>query len=156
MKNAIVVAALFLAVAAVSCKKDKNEDEGLTTFQLITSSNWKIDTIGWDMDKNGVIDGAVSLQDCELDNTLTFSADSTGVFDEGATKCEDADPQTSPFTWTLNDSTKVLTINGDIPGELEGDVSILLVNETNLVLSKRIVTTFPTQFDANLIVELEK
>ena len=154
MKKVIVAATMFLAIAAVSCKKD--DDKQPTTFELITANTWKIDTMGWDMDGNGAIDGALALKPCELDNTLTFSTDSTGAFDEGATKCVDTDAQTTAFTWKLNDSTKVLTIMGNIPGELEGDVTVLSATDANLKLSKHIVTNFPVAFDGNLIVELQK
>lgn len=155
MKNAIVVATLFLVIAAVSCKKDDDVSQP-TTFQMITSSTWKIDTIGWDMDKNGVIDGAVVLTPCQLDNTLTFSSDSSGVFDEGSSKCETGDDQSTAFDWSLNDSTKILTIVGDIPGQLGGDLNVVSVDDTSLVLSKNVVSTFPVQFNGNLIVALQK
>lgn len=154
MKKAIVVASMFLAVAVVSCKKD--DDKQVTSAELLTSTTWKIDTLGWDMDKNGSIDERLALEECELDNTLTFSSDSTGVFDEGVTKCDAADPQSSPFQWSLNDSTKTLTIIGNIPGELEGDVKILTLDNTTLLLSKNIKSNFPIQFDGNLIVSLKK
>lgn len=157
MKNAIVVATLFLAVAAVSCNKD-DDDKPVTARDRLTSASWKIDTIGFDMDKNGEIDSAVpgGFDSCDLDNTITFSSDSTGVFDEGAMKCDPADPQTTAFTWQLSQDEKVLTIVGDIPGELEGDVNILTLEDANLVLSKNVVSDFPVPFDANLIVSLKK
>lgn len=154
MKKVIVAATMFLAIAAVSCKKD--DDKQPSTFELISANTWKIDTMGWDMDKNGAIDGALALNPCELDNTLTFSSDSTGAFDEGPSKCADTDAQTTAFTWKLNDSSKVLTIMGDIPGNLEGDVNITSVTDGSLKLSKRIVSNFPVSFDGNLIVELQK
>lgn len=156
MKKAILVATLFVGIAAVSCKKD--DDDPVTTAELMTSATWKIDTIGFDMDKNGEIDSPIpgGLEECELDNTLTFSADSTGVFDEGATKCDSADPQNTSFAWTLSENDKVLTITGDIPGELEGDVDILTLTNAEFVLSKEISSTFPVPFNGNLIVRLQK
>jgi len=155
MKHAVLVASLFLVVAAVSCKKDDDNDE-LTTFQLITSATWSIDSVGWDMDNNGQIDGAAPVQACDVDNTITFSSDSTGVVDEGATKCNTANPQTVPFEWTLNDSTKVLFMTGNIPSLLSGEVRLVNVTNDNLTLSKRITTDFPTPFDGYLLFELKK
>ena len=155
MKNAIVVATLFLALAAVSCKKD---DEKATTVELLTASSWKIDTAGFDMDKNGEIDSPIpgGFEACDLDNTLTFSTDSTGVFDEGTLKCDDADPQNVPFTWSLSSDEKTLTITGNIPGELDGQINILTLNDNSLVLSKEISSDFPVPFNANLIISLQK
>jgi hypothetical protein len=158
MKKAIVAGSLFLAiVVAVSCKKD-DDDQPQTTAELITSTTWRIDTIAFDMDKNGTIDMQVpgGLDSCELDNTLSFSTDSTGVFDEGATRCDVADPQSTPFAWSLSSDEKTLTITGSLPGELEGDVNILAVSRDSLVLSKLISQDFPTQFSANLILKLQK
>ena len=156
MKNAFVVATLFLAIAAVSCKKD--DDDPVTTAEMLTSATWKIDTVGFDMDKNGEIDSPVpgGLDACELDNTLTFSSDSTGVFDEGATKCDAGDPQSTPFTWQLTENDKVLTITGNIPGELDGNVDILQLDNASLILSKEISSDFPVPFNANLIISLKK
>jgi hypothetical protein len=159
MKKAIVVASLFLAVAVVSCDKD-DDDDNMTTAQIIASTTWNIDTIAFDMDKNGSIDAPVpGLETCELDNTFTFSADSTGVFDEGATKCDAADPQNTPFEWQLSSDEKKMTIAGDFSGELDqvnGDVDILAVSRDSLVLSKLITLTFPVQFSGNLILKLKK
>ena len=118
----------------------------------------KIDTIGFDANKDGTIDEAVpgGFQECELDNTLTFNKDSvSGVFDEGALKCDAADPQTIDFGYQLKGDS-VINFSGNLPGELKGDVNILTISNTQLVMSKRIVVTFPVQFDKNLIISLFK
>lgn len=157
MKKAILVAMVFIGIVIVGCKK--NEDNiPVTPVDIITASTWKIDTIGFDMDKNGVIDQPLpgGLGACELDNTITFSDDSTGVFDEGAAKCDPGDAQSIPFTWELTQNDKVIAIDGNLPGELKGSINILTLDNSNFVLSKNIVSTFPVPFDANLIIALTK
>ncbi len=125
---------------------------------MLASGTWKIDTIGFDANKDGTIDEPVpgGFQECELDNTLTFNKDSvSGVFDEGALKCDAADPQTIDFGYQLKGDS-VINFSGNLPGELKGDVNILTISNTQLVMSKRIVVTFPVQFDKNLIISLFK
>lgn len=158
MKKAILIATVLIGVAFVACKKNKDENKTNTKISLITSATWKIDTIGFDMDKNGSIDSEVpgGLKACETDNTLKFASDSTGVFDEGATKCDTSDPQSIPFTWTYNDTTSVINIQGNLPGQLKGDIKVLTLSETSFILSKNVVSTFPVPFDGNLIVALKK
>lgn len=157
MKKAIIVAVVFIGLAAAACKKN-GSDMPITSVDLISGTSWKIDTIGFDADKNGVIDSEVpgGIQPCEKDNTIKFNIDSTGVFDEGALKCNDSDPQTLPFTWEFKDSATVINFQGDLPGQLKGDIKILTLSNSNFVLSKLINVTFPVPFNANLIIALKK
>lgn len=159
MYKAILGAAIFVVIATVACKKDK-EDDKQTAVDLITASSWKIDTVGWDKNSDGQIDEALQpglFADCDLDNTISFLRDSTGILDEGATKCNPADDQTSDFTWnfigTNNDS---LNINGNLFDQFDGQVRVLTLTNANLKMSKHFTLSFPYQFDANLVIELKK
>ena len=158
MKKLIIVA-LFIAGAFIACKKDDDKVTPVTAVDLLASGTWNIDTIGFDADKNGSIDEAVpgGFEECELDNTLTFNKDSvSGVYDEGALKCDSADPQTIDFGYELKNGDSVINFTGNLPGELKGDVNILTLTTTQFIMSKRIVVTFPVQFDKNLIISLKK
>ena len=159
MKKPIIVALLLAVFAIASCDKDDDNDTPVTAVDLITSGTWSIDTIGFDADKNGTIDSPVpgGFDACELDNTLTFNKDSaTGVFDEGALKCDPADPQSIDFGYQLKNNDSVINFTGNLPGELKGDVNILTLTNTQFVMSKRIVVTFPVAFDQNIIISLKK
>jgi hypothetical protein len=158
MKKAIIVAMVFIGFATVACKKDKTENKTVTKADLVASTTWSIDTIGFDMDKNGTIDSEVpgGFKPCEMDNTIKFNKDSTGIFSEGALKCDSADPQEIPFTWLLKQNDSVINIQGNLPGEMKGDINILTLSNTNFVLSKPITVTFPVPFNANLIIALKK
>ena len=59
MKKAFLVAVTLAGIATVGCKKDKDVEEPPSTVDLITSTTWKIDTIGFDENKDGQIDGAL-------------------------------------------------------------------------------------------------
>jgi len=159
MKKPIIVALFLAGFAIASCDKDDDNGTPVTAVDLITSGTWNIDTIGFDADKNGSIDSPVpgGFDACDLDNTLTFNKDSaTGVFDEGALKCNGSDPQTRDFQWQLKNGDSVINFTGDLPGELKGDVNILTLTNTQFIMSKRIVLTFPVQFDQNIIISLQK
>src|SRR5690242_10505237 len=134
MKKILIAALMLSGFAIVSCDKDDNNDDPVTAVDLLTAGTWEVDTIGFDSDKNGSLDSPVptGLKPCELDNTLTFKADSTqtGVFDEGALKCDPSDPQSVNFGWTLKNGDSVINFTGDLPGELKGDVNILTLTNT--------------------------
>lgn len=160
MKKPIIVAFLVAGLAIIiSCNKGDDDDNPVTAVDLITNGTWNIDTIGFDSDKNGTIDSPIpgGFEECELDNTLTFNKDSaTGVFDEGALKCDSSDPQTTDFGWQLKNADSVINFTGNLPGELKGDVNILTISNTQFTMSKRVVLTFPVQFDQNLIISLKR
>jgi hypothetical protein len=159
MKKAILVASIFIAIATVGCKKDDDDDTTPATAEdVMVSTSWKIDTIGWDLDENGEIDAALPvgyIKPCDLDNTLTFMKDSTGIFDEGPSICDSTSEQTVPFTWKLSENDSIMTIDG-VPGELDGDVKVLLISNTNLKFSKRVHQDFPVSFDELMIIALKK
>lgn len=158
MKKAVFGAMVFCGLAIVACKKDDDNNTVVTRADLITSTTWRIDTIGFDMNDDGEIDEAVpgGFDSCDLDNTLAFSQDSTGVFDEGALKCDPADPQSINFDWTLKANDSIINIAGSLPGNLGGDINILTLTNTNFKMSKAITSTFPVPFNGNLIISLEK
>ncbi|HRE51990.1 MAG TPA: hypothetical protein PK339_11245 [Flavitalea sp.] len=157
MKNAFLVA-LGLIVFLVACSKKKEDPEPPpppTATDLLTSANvWKIDTIALDTDKNGEIDTPIpgGFRACDLDNTISFAKEKTGIFDFGALKCDDSETQPIAFGWSLKNDDKVLNIDGELPGGLTGDVDILELKEKSFIFSR----PAPGQPSANIIVKLEK
>ncbi len=143
------IAALFILMNVVlftSCEKSNGDDDNneKTKTELISASVWKYDNAKIDLDNNGtgdmaVPDGVIEL--CQTDNTLTFSANGSGTMDEGATKCNAGDPQTSAFTWTFTSSETVINFTGAIFAGVGGDFKIIALTETDLKLSK--VITVP-------------
>lgn len=136
MKNTLMLFFGFLALVIVACKKDKNENN---TIELITSASWKIDTVGLDIDGNNKMDTELPepLETCDKDDMLSFSADSTGIYSNGAIKCDEGDPDTAPFQWSLK-ANNVMNITGDLPDMLKGDVTIVTINESTLIISKEL------------------
>ena len=153
------LAFLLTGLIFMACNKDDdNSTPPVTAFDLLTSGTWSIDTIAFDADKNGTIDTPIpgGFQACDLDNTLTFNKDSTGIYDEGPSKCATVDPQSIDFGWQLKSGDSVINFSGNLPDELKGDVNILTLTNTQFILSKRIVLTVPFPLDANIIIALKK
>ena len=134
MKNYVFVL-LSIGLIVISCKKSSDSP---SKTQLLTSATWKYDTVALDLDKDGKPDTPVPpgyIASCSLDNTITFKTDSTGTLDEGATKCNSTDPQSTTFHWYFkNDNT--LYSPDPIFGGLSGDVTVSVLTSTRLEVIK--------------------
>jgi hypothetical protein len=139
MKKALIAACLLLIAAPfISCKKGNNAP---TKTELLAKAAWKYDNAGLDMNRDGTADAPVPpgfLQACDLDNTITFNSDGTGIVDEGGTKCNGTNPQTAPFTWSFKDNEQVINFSNAIFGGLNGDVKAKTINDNQLELHKEI------------------
>lgn len=117
------LALLFIVFAAFSCSK---KTAPKTNLEYLTQAIWKFDDAGIDADENGAIDMTdPDIDPCDEDNTLDFNTDGTGTADEGATKCNDADPQSRPFDWTFESNQTQLQYDGKI-------FKILTLNDNQL------------------------
>lgn len=126
---------LVLSIAWASCGKS-NSNNNNSNVTLLTKSTWKFDTAGIDLDKNGTIDQEDnSLEPCFKDNTYMFNKDSTVVMDEGATKCNAADPQTSTYSWTITNGNPSI-LKSDVNPILAEGLKIKTLSDTKLVVYK--------------------
>jgi hypothetical protein len=149
MKSAVYnLLAMILLVSAWGCNKNDG-NKTPTKASLITASTWKYSSAGIDVDGNGTSDlplPADSVKACDTNNTLTFKSDGTGIVDEGPTKCNPANPQTIPFSWSLKNNDADLNFSTAIFAGISGDAKILELTSTKLTLSKQITvpgTIFP-------------
>lgn len=125
---------LSMAVSFTSCNDDDDDDDngnGGGTSAL-TSGTWSMTglTISPPVNINGVeiSDFFPTLPACVKDDIISFLADGTLSTDEGPTKCDPNDPQTTTGTWSYDGST--LTIN-----DPDGDLQTINVSElTNSTL----------------------
>lgn len=153
-----VFALLSIGFIIFGCKKDDDNNSGDEKMKLITSATWKYDTIGIDGDKNGTIDQALPpgfIDNCDKDNTITFKSDSTGTLNEGATKCNSSDPQTTSFKWWFKENATVLYTPDQIFGTsyFSGDVKIGDLSSTRLRLIKDV--TYPPYGTYTVILDLK-
>lgn len=132
---------LLLAVIVVgfnACQKDDPPPEKTKT-EILASSAWMHESSGVDVERNGTIEitlEAAGVPQCRLDNVLTFRTNNTAVADEGATKCNAADPQTTQFNWQFADNETALLFSGNVFTQLNGKFAIRTLNSTTLSLSK--------------------
>ena len=137
-KTLPAIAILFItAFAFFSCSKDKAS--GSTKTASITSSTWVFSSASIDQNNDGVGDVGVPpsvLLPCYTDNTLTFSVNGTGSFDEGGSKCNAADPQTSAFTWSFTNGEQNINFSATLFPGASGDFKIIKLDASTLILSK--------------------
>ena len=105
----ILLATSFFAISG--CKKTKTKTE------LLTDGSWKVTAQsinpGVDLNGDGTLDTdlyAQFVEDCTKDNFSTFKSDGSFVDDEGATKCDPTDPQTTNGTWAFQNSESKISI----------------------------------------------
>lgn len=102
----------ILICSLVACSSKDTAKKSNTEY--LTSAAWKFESEGIDLDKNGTIDApSGEVEDCTKDDILSFASGGTGTRDEGPSKCDAADPQTSGFNWQFKNGEKELWV--DIP-----------------------------------------
>ncbi|MEJ7768819.1 MAG: lipocalin family protein [Chitinophagaceae bacterium] len=140
--NMVVLGCLCLA----ACSKSGSSKEKTKT-ELISSTSWKFSQAGIDPDNNGTIDipaPAALIEPCVTDNKVTFKSDKSGTVDEGAIKCNAADPQTSTFTWSLSSNESMITFSGAVIAGIGGEAKIVEITDSRFVLSKSLpITGYP-------------
>ncbi len=131
----------MLAIASIfvlsSC--EKKSDDNKTTTDYLTAGNWKVTgmTVSPGIEVMGITITDIYeyfLEPCTKDDLIKFNLDGTVTDDEGATKCDPDDPQTSnDGTWTLTNDDKTITIM--YPGEDPAPATIVSINGSTLVVS---------------------
>ena len=149
---------LVLLLTACSKKSDPQPNQPTKT-DYISASAWTYDNAGIDNDKNGTIDIPLStiaptlLPACLTDNKITFSGNNTGTTDEGATKCNATDQQTTGFNWNFSDNETNLNISNNVFALLNGKSKIVSLTTANFTLSKD--TTIAILGNVALVVSLK-
>ncbi len=125
----------FTLLALTGCGKDDPAPvPPKTKTELISSASWKFSTA-----TVGGTDVSALLQACQKDNTMVFVAAGTGTLNEGVTKCNAADPQTSPFTWSFQSGETQLFISATLFAGGSSTFTLVNLTEAQLVLSQSII-----------------
>lgn len=135
----IIAGFAFFAIVMQGCKKSSTSTQKTKT-ELISQSAWKFD--------NATVNGAdvsAFLQTCQTDNILYFSANGTGTVDEGPTKCNSGDPQTTTFTWNFLTNETILHVSASFFSGGSGDVTLITLSETQLIGSQDITVNGTSQ-----------
>lgn len=128
MKTYLNAAVSLLLIASVvllsSCGGDDPKPK--TKTEIISAQPWKLTRIK-------VTVGSTSQEGdpeaCTADDVHTFEADGDYRFDEGATKCDPDDPQSSNGKWEFNTDETVIRIT---QGGLTFNQTILEFSETKM------------------------
>lgn len=160
MKKLLSPSAALIALYLISCSKgsDDNDNGNDPKMDLITSAAWKYDTAGIDLNNDANIDQplpAGMVDDCERDNLITFKNDNTGTVDEGGSKCDISDPQSTALTWQFKNNGTVLNIPDTLYGKFTGDADIKELTATKLKLRKAVQITDPITTTVNVVIELK-
>jgi hypothetical protein len=121
---------LLSSVLLTNCKKDEKEPEPtpapvvLTNTQKLTGKNFKMTALtvnpGINIGFAVLTDLYAQFEACDKDDLLTFNTNGTYADDEGGSKCDPADPQTTTGTWVWSTNETVLTITetGSTPSSI--------------------------------------
>lgn len=118
-----------------ACKKDSDTTPASTASRtdLLTAKAWQISNVA--LTVNGIsLPSSQFITACQLDNSFKFNTDKTLVVDEGATKCNATDPQTTSGTWAFSntDQTKItITLPGSV---FNGDADVKELSSSALRL----------------------
>jgi hypothetical protein len=134
MNKLILFAALSFTVLLFS-NCNKNDDPPLTNSDHIIRSSWKFDKA-----MSGGADVSGFLSTCYKDNIITFRANGDGTLDEGASKCNSGDPQTTNFTWNFTSNGSVLFVSAGIIAGQSGNFPIIGLDENQMVLEATMTT----------------
>lgn len=106
MRRWIYLACLLIVHGVFSCEENES--------QMNENKKMLVDVGIWKITKLKVGSDEVPLDACFLDNEFHFEANNEYTMNEGATKCDPADPQTMTGEWSLtsNGSGLVITVDG--------------------------------------------
>ena len=122
MKLRIKVIALPLLITTItttlSCEKDKDEPAVKTKTELLTTGTWKLisytsnPAYDWYGTGDYATDILAALNPCEADGFDTYKTNGTVEINEGAIKCDPADPQTFTASWQFTDNESKIMYDG--------------------------------------------
>jgi hypothetical protein len=99
---------LALLFTFASCEKTDTEDPGDSgsTTGNITDGAWVL-TYSVGTTPAGTYDDFANMDACDKDDKYMFNKDGTWVVDEGGSKCDPADPQSTSGTYSIENNTEL-------------------------------------------------
>lgn len=125
MKNLIIIVVLIFAFS--SCKKE-DKTPAKTKTELLTAHYWKLTALTVDPPLLTVTNLYAQMSPCTKDDIQKYNTNNTVIYDEGPTKCDPADPQTTTASWNFNSTETIITEDGE-------NENVLNLTENELKLS---------------------
>jgi len=145
MKKLLLVFAAATVLGA--CKKDSEPaptPTAATKADVLVAKNWRLSaqTTTYSIANTPSVsqDEYATYSSCERDNFLKFNANKTLLVDEGATKCDQSDPQTQNGSWDFNSDYSKLTLMDPSQGSVAIPFDVVELTATTMHLRYTIVT----------------
>lgn len=113
----MILVVMSATIALSACKKDAASP---SNTDLLCASKWKITAFTVDpgfplFDALGNIMGYStdmysSMESCSKDDNIKFNSDNNVNYDEGASKCDSSDPQSTSGTWSFKTNETILSL----------------------------------------------
>lgn len=131
--------ATFVALAFLfsACDKDDNPANPKSKEELIAQGTWKFKSASTSSGPYS------SFATCQTDNVLDFNINGTAIVDEGLTKCNAADPQSVPYTWSLINNKTEVQLSAPLFTDSGTMLTLVSVTETQLVVTVGVSTAGP-------------
>lgn len=143
MKRPLLLSVILFVTSSIiisSCKKDEgndNQQKTKTKTELLTQGTWilKAETVDPALSINGtqVTNLYAQLDDCDKDDITDLKSDKTYTIEEGATKCNQTDPQViEDGHWNFNSDETLVILTPT--GQTSAEYKIQELNETTLIV----------------------
>jgi len=133
--------AATLSLSSCETNKDKEDVKPATKTEMLTDKSWQLTGLTTNpartIQGKQVTDLFPYVDPCTVDDVLSFAKPNVYRFDEGATKCDNTDPQSLTGTWSFQEDETVLATS--FPGYSQNTYNIVTLDNNTLQL--RAVTT---------------
>jgi hypothetical protein len=123
----LFLVSILLAGFFISCKKDKKSKR-----EVLTKSEWSVGKSEDKINNDPYEDDVPNWPTCEKDDKIRFKTNNTYEINEGATKCDPADPDSETGSWQLDSDNTILVLDGSDYNieELSDHTLIITTSET--------------------------
>ncbi len=145
MKNVLKFGLMAIAACSIlftACKKDDK-----SAADIMTTGSWKT-TKDESKLTTETTWTANAIDACTADDFTTYAKSGSFTFDEGATKCDPTDDQSTTGTWALSSDEKTLTLTDSGFGIA---FTVESISESKIVLS--VADFFGTGEDQRITME---
>ncbi|MHB1277636.1 MAG: DUF5004 domain-containing protein [Bacteroidia bacterium] len=115
----IVGATVLFAFSGCAKDNDPAPTPKKTNEEILVSGSWKLTAltispaIDWNSDGNLITDIYSQMDACDKDDFDTYHTNKTFTSDEGSTKCDPNNPQTTMGLWSMNADQTLLYLDSE-------------------------------------------